>query len=54
MPEVMVTISTTEYKNLMEAQVRLELLRNAVSKDKYFSRGDAKLYLGLPDAEDDE
>ena len=43
----MITISTSEYKELTEAKVRLEILRDAALKDKYIGQMDVQLYLGI-------
>ena len=43
----MITISTSEYKELTEAKVRLEILRDAALKDKYICQRDIQLYLGI-------
>ena len=53
MEDYTIVISTKEYKELVRAQVTLEVMRNEVEKNKYFNREDAARHLHVEIKEDE-
>ena len=49
-----VIISREEYKELLRSQVLIEMLRDAVQKEKYFNRDDAARYLHMEIEKDEK
>lgn len=49
-----VIITREEYKELLRSQVLIEMLRDAVQKDKYFNRDDAARYLHMEIEKDEK
>ena len=49
-----ITISVNEYKELLEASIRIEVLTKAVKKDRYIGRAEVMNFLGIEDEKEDK
>lgn len=49
-----ITISIKEYKELLEASIRIEMLTKAAKKDRYIGREEVMNFLGIDDEKEDK
>lgn len=49
-----ITISTKEYKEFLEASIRIEMLTKKAKNDRYLGRADVMEILGIEDEKEDK
>jgi len=49
-----ITISVKEYKELLDASIRIEMLTKKVKKDRYIGRENVMEILGIEDEKEDK